>query len=79
MKWCTSCLLDIPQFVKIGNTSSKFMNIKCGVPYGCILVELLFLIIVNDIDNVSDLTQLIIFADTTNVYLKTKSLDDLIK
>ena len=47
-----SYLLDRSIFVKIDNTSSKFMDIKCGIPQRC---PLLFLIYINDIVNVSDL------------------------
>ena len=57
------------------------MDIKCGVPQECILGPLLFIIYINDIVNVSDLAEFMMFADDrpTNIYLNNKSIHDLTK
>ena len=72
-------LLDRSKFVKICNISSTFMDIKCGLPQGSILGSLIFLIYINDIVYVSDIAELIIFADDIKGFFNNKDLDDLTK
>ena len=57
------------QCVNIDNVSSDTRIIKCGVPEGPILVPLLFILYVNYIMSVSQLVNLILFADDANMLL----------
>ena len=42
--------------------------VKCGVPQGSILGQLLFLIFVNDLNNSTKVLPLVLFADDTNLF-----------
>ena len=53
------------------------MEISCGVPQGSILGPLFFLLYINDINNDSNLLNLILFADDTNVFMSHKDPDNL--
>ena len=62
-KQCVSALGEI----------SDYLNIIYGVPQGSCLGPLLFLIYINDISNVCKNNDLILFADDTNIFVKSKT------
>ena len=62
-KQCVSALGEI----------SDQLNVIYGVPQGSCLGPLLFLIYINDISNVSTTSDLILFADDTNIFIRGKS------
>jgi len=76
--WFSSYLTNRSQFVVFKDTESQKMDITCGVPQGSILGPLLFLIYVNDLQNVSDNIVPIMYADDTNLFISGKNLTDLI-
>ena len=43
-------------------------TIKCGVPQGSILGPLFFILYINDLPNVSQLIELLLFADDTSIF-----------
>ena len=53
---------------------SSYKVIQCGVPQGSILGPLLFLLYINDIGNVSNILELILFADDTNLFFSHNDL-----
>ena len=55
----------------------QYAQITCGVPQGSILEALLFLIYVNDLDNVSSILDPIMFADDTNLFYSHKDVNQL--
>ena len=77
LNWFHSYLNNRYQFVRIGDTDSDQSLIKCGVPQGSILGPLLFILYINDIVNVTELAELILFADDTNLFLSNQNLDNL--
>ena len=60
------------QYVEYNGHRSLRNEISCGVPLGSFLGPLFFLLYINDINNVSNLLNLILFADDTNVFMSHK-------
>jgi len=77
LNWFKSYLSNRKQFVQFKNIKSDLFHISCGVPQGSILGPLLFLIYINDICNSTDILSFTLFADDTNIFYKTKSLNDI--
>ena len=72
LEWFESYLTNRKQCVKIGNTHSDTLTVKCGVPQGSILGPLLFLIYINDIVKSSYILQFNLFADDTCIFYSSK-------
>ena len=80
LKWFKDYLDNRKQSVSFGNNrKSSLQNINCGVPQGSIIGPLLFLIYVNDLCNVSQSIQPIMFADDTNLFFSAKDIKSLFR
>jgi len=77
LNWFKSYLENRQQFVQLNAIKSRLAYIKCGVPQGSILGPLLFLIYINDIVHVSDIAQVIMFADDTNLFFSGCDMNSL--
>ena len=79
LQWFKSYLSDRSQFVSINGSESDLLKVTCGVPQGSVLGPLLFLIYINDLPNVTKMLQFYLFADDTNVYCQSDTLESLVK
>ena len=81
-KWMESYLSNRRQFVLFKDVKSEYLMPllhTCGVPQGSIMGQLLFLLYVNDIANVSTSLLPILFVDDTNVFLTGNNIDRIIE
>ena len=77
LDWLKSYLSNRTQFVDYNGHYSETQQIICGVPQGSILGPLLFLIYINDLANVSNVLEFILFADDSNIFYSHESIDHL--
>ena len=78
LKWFISYLRIRSQCVQIGDIcSNNYLLLTCWVTQGSILESLLFRVYINDIVNVSTLVDYLMFADDTNLFISSPSLESL--
>ena len=75
LAWFTSYLSNGCQYVLVYGYNSSHRNITCGVPQGSVLGPLLFLIYINDLPSSSSKLSSYLFADDTNIYFESDSLN----
>jgi hypothetical protein len=73
LRWFQSYLSDRKQFIYYDGINSSPSNINTGVPQGSILGPLLFLIYINDIINVSDKFNFVLYADPSKIQIVHKT------
>jgi hypothetical protein len=75
--WFQSYFSNRKQYTLVKDNESSVNVISCGVPQGSILGPILFLIYMNDINNVINTGVPVLFADDTNILYTDKNLNTL--
>ena len=73
-EWFKSYLSNRKQYVSINGYDSNLADVKFGVPQGSVLGRLLFLIYINDLNQVLKFCKVHHFADDTNLIHFSKSV-----
>ena len=77
LDWFRRYLLNKKQYVKIGDGEPQPLNIICGIPQGCTLGPLLFLLYINDLPNSSTKLSFRLFADDANIFYTSKNFNEI--
>ncbi len=77
--WFASYLRNRKQYVHYNGTSSKLMDVLCGVPQGSILGPLLFMLYIHDLPNSLKILKVMMFANDASAYAHMHNLSDLTK
>lgn len=72
LAWLQSYLSDRNQYVHVNNINSMEAKITHGVPQGSVLGPKLFIMYINEISEVLNKSQCILFADDTSLYCSGK-------
>ena len=75
----TSYLSDRSQFVSIENATSDLFRVFSGMPQGSNLGPLLFMAMIDDIQDVLKFSSYLLFADDLKIYRKILNISDCIK
>jgi len=70
-------LTNRKQYTEITGKTSSITPITCGVPQGSILGPLLFLLYINDIQNIPIESEILSFADDTTLFITGKNIQNL--
>ena len=78
LNWFKDCFTGQQKCVDIEGETSKWVNVKLGVPQGSILGPILFLIYVNDINKCNVHADYAKFADDTTILTTGSTLEQVV-
>lgn len=70
LQWFKSYLTNRKQITKVNGVKSDETDNEFGVPQGSILGALLFIIYINDMPNILEKCEIVMYADDTLIYAK---------
>ena len=73
MAWIKSYLSNRQLIVRVSGWTSKLINVRSGVPQGSHIGPLLFLLFMNDVPNVLNYSNCLMFADDLKMFYSVKS------
>ena len=71
LKWMTSYLKNWSQFVSLSGENSSIKHMQYGVPQGSILEPFLFIIYINDLPNIFNRANFILYADDAKIIINS--------
>ena len=74
--WFGSYIIERVQYTSVNGVNSTLSELKCGVPQGSVLGPILFLLLINDLPNATNLFS-ILFADDTTLQLSSSDIVSL--
>ena len=74
LKWFSSYLTRCKQITKVNGVESSMRKNDFGVPQDSILGALLFIIHINDSENVKEKCEIVSYADDTLIFTECKTL-----
>ena len=78
LEWFRSYLKNRVQCAKVNNIVSSELTTRCGVPQGSILGPLLFIVYINDLNEILSETKANLYADDTAVYISGSNYIEVI-
>ena len=78
MEWISSFLCNRTQSVRVGVSLSPPCPVLRGIPQGTVLGPLLFLLFIDDISEVTQKSNIILYADDAKLYTEVSSISDCI-
>src|SRR2546426_1027566 len=78
LKWIKSFLDNRSSQVKIGSLLSDTYTLENGTPQGSCLSPLLFLIMINDIPQLSEYTKRALFADDLTIWRSGTNIEQIV-